>query len=466
MSKAKFKRKTERFDLRYKDYIRKSVYQNTISNIKEAKKKDESYDKDLTKHMTTFESSNQTIIGSHLFRMLFEARKDPEFYAKNRLNTLKTLFNFVSENNNWYDLWLTFMQINKSLYEQSTIESHQLHTELIDMFRMYIPYPNFIHGISNNTYTPIFKRPTFYVTKPLISYYENKNAFGRKKTKQVEPQQYLTAEIFSYLSKSYGLYNSDNMDLFAENSIVYDDIPTLILPRSIGTLDDLVSVINQYRKFTINPNGVVIDCYNTGEVDQVILYEQNNYLIWKVHFNKIGWILDNRGLLINDLSGSEYSGYFSPEYIPSSIYSVHSDFVDFEFRLYEFILECYADIVCGIDIVNKRFNREALNMGTLEIKDDDDNIKFEESVGFRYIPRKIYNSAKHKSIEDNQDMQIEIKKYFVSGHLRKLPNNQIPSKEAVEHANEYGIDIPKGYTFVRPYESGEEKIRTHYIKRL
>jgi len=43
--------------------------------------------------------------------------------------------------------------------------------------------------------------------------------------------------------------------------------------------------------------------------------------------------------------------------------------------------------------------------------------------------------------------------HAVPGHLRRVKN--AASAEAVERAGEYGIAVPEGYAFVRPFRKGE-----------
>jgi hypothetical protein len=269
-------------------------------------------------------------------------------------------------------------------------------------------------------------------------------------------------EYAKYLSVAYGLYREDTLDLIAESAVPYDSIPTMAMPRELANYDDLVELITEERHYTMNRFGVVVDCYNTGDIDQVIMVEHEGFLIWKIHFKKPGWILDGKGELISDLRGAEYFGYFNPDFMPRSLFTAHTDFLEFEYQVYNFVLECYADIVCGSDAVNKRFGRSAVNMATVL---DNPVLAEGDVVGFRYTPRTVHAAAKKKAA-NQEEFEDEIKKYFISGHIRKLPEGHNASQEALALAAEFGIDLPRGHTFVRPYESGEEKIRTRYVKRL
>jgi hypothetical protein len=293
---------------------------------------------------------------------------------------------------------------------------------------------------------------------------ESPQSVGRKKKRELLTIQYQASEWIHYLTFAFGLYDMDNQDLLATNGLDYDKIENLELPRILADADDLIDFIEQKRKFTMNPHGVVIDCFNCGDIDRIILYERENFLLWKVHFKVPGIILDHKNTLTSDSRGAEYCGYFDSEFVPRSLFSSHTSFINFEFQLYSFLLECYADVICGSVEVNKKFSRDSRNIGALQLHEENKNSD-EEVIGFRYTPRRIYNQAASKA-KNRQQLDFELEKYFVSGHLRKLPSSHTASEDSKRHALEYGIDIPNGYTFVRPYSSKDEKIRTYYTKKI
>jgi len=43
--------------------------------------------------------------------------------------------------------------------------------------------------------------------------------------------------------------------------------------------------------------------------------------------------------------------------------------------------------------------------------------------------------------------------HAVAGHLRRVKKSANP--EAVERARQYGIEVPEGFTFVRPFKKGK-----------
>ncbi|SYX84582.1 hypothetical protein [Paenibacillus alvei] len=456
------KKKNNHFDLRYKNYIRKSVLDNSRRKIVDASKQDSEYDKIIKRHLTNYENTNQTIIGSQLFTLLYQARNETDIYMKTRIETLKAIYTFVQDNNAWYDLWKTVITIENHLFDEGIPIVGQMSSEIFDMFRLHSQYPKWIVGLKNRK-VPILKTPAFYITSGLLNLLENEQSIGRKKTRELRIIQYQSIELSTYHSYSFGIYSEDTLDLLPNNGIRYESIKTLEMPRELAKYDEISEFILEERQYTMNPNGAVIDCYNCGEIDQIEMVESEGYLIWKVHFKIPGYKLNHKGELIDDLAGMEYCGYFNPDYFPRSSLSEHSDFIDFEFRLYEFILECYADIVCGSNKLRKRFNRDVINVGTLEMMESPD--KVDSKMGIRITPRSIYKRIKEKT-KNKEQFEVEIKKYFIAGHIRKLPNNHFPSKEAVEHALEHGIELPKNYTFVRPYEVGDEKLRSYYIKKV
>ncbi|WP_424474966.1 hypothetical protein [Oceanobacillus kimchii] len=195
----------------------------------------------------------------------------------------------------------------------------------------------------------------------------------------------------------------------------------------------------------------------------VLLVEKEGYFLWKVHFSKDGYLMNHKGDLVEDHRGAEFSGYFTPQLIPRSTLSEHIDYLDFEMKIYEFILECYAEIVCGSDAINSQIDRDMLNVGAMKMKED--NEELDGRLGLRFITRNTYEKVRNSS-SNKKDYENEVNKYFVSGHIRKLPENHNPSKEAAISALEYGVELPNGYTFVKPYESGDEKLRTRLVKTI
>ncbi|MBU8732549.1 hypothetical protein KM915_21095 [Cytobacillus oceanisediminis] len=459
---SKFTKKKNGFPIRYKHYVQRSVSDNTKRTIM-YKKKNEHADKHLNHHMLTYENVNQTIIGSYIFKLIYDSGNNPEVYRSERIGLLNKIFQYAASNQAWYDLWKTFMMIEEHVYTNHGVIDHQVSTEKLDMFRLNLPYSKVIVGLKNER-VPILETPPFYLTENALNYIENNKSVGRKKSREMFTIQTQTAEFSHYLAYSFGLYRESHMDLLSRNGLSNDVVASIQFPRKLTDTDTLIEFIQHNRHFTMNPNGVVIDCFNCGDIEQVILFEQEGYLLWKVIFKQKGVKLNQRGDLVEDGIGAEYCGYFSPSFFPRSNFSEHITHLEFETSVYDFVLECYADIVCGASLINKKFKRDIVNLSALEMQESHVN-KEKEKMGLRFIPRKTHNNIQ-ATTTTKEEYEREIKKYFISGHLRRLPDGHFPSKDAISHALEFGIELPENHTFVRPYETGEEKLRSHYVKKL
>lgn len=457
---SKFVKIKSGFPIRYKQFIRHSVAYRTKKTIQD-RKNQKAFNENLNDHLLTYQNVNQTIIGSFLFKLLHDSLNNPEVYQNERLIVLKEMYIYVEQNKAWYDLWKTLKLVEEHVIQKKGVIAHQVAIELEDMMRLNISYPKILMGL-NHDGTPILGVPPFYLTEKTLNYIENRQSAGRKKGREQYNINTQTSEFFSYLTHSFGLYQGSHMDLLAQNGVSNETVPTIKFPRKLAETDKLIDFIEKNRHFTMNPNGVVIDCYNCGDIDQVILFEQEGYVLWKVIFEQKGIKMHQKGDLVEDGSGAEYCGYFSPSFYPRSTFSEHITFIDFEYGVYDFVLECYADVVCGASLINKKFQRDVVNMGTMHMQEEEQD---DGKMGLRFVPRKIHNQAKEK-VKTKVDYEKEIKKYFIAGHVRRLPENQSPSKEAIAHAHEFGIELPKNYTFVRPYETGEEKVRSYYTKKL
>ncbi|TDF95210.1 hypothetical protein [Paenibacillus piri] len=342
--------------------------------------------------------------------------------------------------------------------------SDQLFSEMYDLFRITSVHPKWISGVNSQGH-PFWRTLPVFITNQLITFLElSAEGVGRKKSREFVTHQYLAATIDKYMAIAFGLYNDDTLDLLPYALLHTGHMERYSNPRTIGQWHVLCELIDNDRKYTINPHGVVIDCYNAGEVDQIILVEQDGYILFKVHYSNPGVLIDNKGIMVDSSTGADFCGYFTPTLLPQSYFLQCSDEVAFEFDLYSFILECYADIVCGSESVNRRFRkRDVINKGIVEMTEESESDS--HKLGIRFIPRNIHRKIQ-TGTQNKAEYDLELKKYFVTGHIRKLPNGHSASREAISHASEYGIDLPQGFTFVKPYESGEEKVRTHYIKRV
>lgn len=456
---------------RYKKYVETSVMGNTTNNISELKNKGEQYEKELKNHLTTFKSNNETMIASYIYSLLLDACFNTSKYKQDRINTLKELYKFLDNNHSWAELSSVYSHIYKTALINGNIPTNQLQNELMDMFRLHLPYRKVIGGVDSKKNQPILIDSPFYLTKDLLTHIENPFSTGRKKSRELEAIKHQVAEIYIYTSQHFGIYDETTIDLLPTNGLKHTDIPTIQLPRTLGELEDMTDFIEKNRRYTLNPNGVVVECFNCGDIDRIVFIEKNKTLLWKVFFNKPGTVINKKEDIVDDVNEAEFSGHFDLGLIPHSTFSGHNSYIDFEFTLYPFLLECFAEIACGAESLSKVFGeRNMINVGTIQSMEEESDIRLDVSegqVGIRLTPRHVFNVAKSNSDGTKQGLNKELDRYFISGHLRKLPKTHSSSQDALLHAMEYGIDIPDGYTFVRPYSNNQEdKIRTVYLKRI
>ena len=76
---------------------------------------------------------------------------------------------------------------------------------------------------------------------------------------------------------------------------------------------------------------------------------------------------------------------------------------------------------------------------------------------YTFIPRFRYDLSNYadRPRAISHQARVTLSPHLVSGHLRKLPDGWNVSDQAIQHAQEFGIHLQDGYTFVRPHERGE-----------
>lgn len=82
----------------------------------------------------------------------------------------------------------------------------------------------------------------------------------------------------------------------------------------------------------------------------------------------------------------------------------------------------------------------------------------------RYIPRVRYDLSAYEGTDSkiSEEVRITLSPHLVSGHLRRLPEGHKPSEQAKQHAQDFGITLAPGHTFVRPHRKNEvEQMRTY-----
>lgn len=427
-----------------------------------------------------YNNVNSQIIGSMLSTLIYKANKEPDEYIKNRYSYLKDIAELVKKENAYKELF-DFIKAQFDLWFDAVASNFQINQELMEIVDILTPFNSMLVGLDNNI--PVFLPSKFPYTQYFIGRIRYLPPIEQWTRKQYEilNQNYTRSDISNYMTSSFGFYNSECIDMIPNNCVNLDYFKLhLKLPRQLFTVEELIKIIKEKKKYIMNKNGVVVDCYNAGDIETIIFYQSEDVLLYKVIFKQKGWVVNDKGRLVDDINGGEYTGFFSIDCFDknytdnngcSFIESYLGEFVEYIDVVYNlecFVLECYGDIVCGTDYhnvltINEKLDtsNEILYNNEIEDNEIEEYFKGNNKIGIRYTPLNMYNEGKKSN---SRSSKVTREKYFVTGHLRKLTDEQTASEDAKQNALEYGINIPNGYTFVRPYYSGIEKIRTHYTK--
>jgi hypothetical protein len=416
---------------------------------------------------------NGQIIGSELSTLIYKACKEPENYIRNRFYYLKDIAETIKRENTYTELFEFIKNYHKRGIQMLRI-SFQIQQEIGEIIGLITPFNTSLVGLDNGN--PIFTPSKFPYTSYFLGKINNLPPINKwnKKHHEIMHQNYARSNINNYMYLTFGFYDNNCLDLVPQNSVnlkwFKNDIK---LPRMLFEVEELIDIIKENKKYVMNKNGVVVDCYNAGDIETIIFYENRGMLLYKVIFTVKGWIGNDKGRLVNDVNGGEFTGIIALDNFRKDneeigqIYSILSSidvYIEKSYNIESFVLECYADIVCGKGYAksnNLDNSSEILYNSNLDDNDIENYFKEQNRVGIRYTPLSMYNEGVKNSARSSKKTR---EKYYVTGHLRKLPTGATTSYEAKQNALEYGIDIPEGYTFVRPHYSGLESIRTHYTK--
>ena len=84
------------------------------------------------------------------------------------------------------------------------------------------------------------------------------------------------------------------------------------------------------------------------------------------------------------------------------------------------------------------------------------------SKEYIFIPRFRYALASNRSASEvSHSVRVRLSPHLVSGHLRLLREGHRASDGALAQAPEFGLQVPNGYTFVRPHERGSDEDLMH-----
>lgn len=129
-------------------------------------------------------------------------------------------------------------------------------------------------------------------------------------------------------------------------------------------------------------------------------------------------------------------------------------------------VKAFAYLLCG-SVVRDFWVLEARSRGRVYQKRTE---KKRERVGhgkdrklvvtkdYTFIPRFRYTLegiGQEIATPEARQVRVSLSPHIVSGHFRKLPDGWNVSEQAKAHAEEFGLNLADGYTFVRPHKRGE-----------
>lgn len=370
-------------------------------------------------------------------QQLLDAKLDQEDYLKNRFNRIKSITEFVLENNllrEWIDL---AMAMEESIQEFSIANAYM--TEILDTWvYMERKLNGTLIGITSDGKPLTVKNPFGDWDIPLIHLHHRLD-------RGLVSQEELT-ERMNQLSENFNVERNENIwtierfqlipfinertvhilpDKIALNYASPDWTP-LGMPLPVDVYKDAI----KKRTYMIGKKGAKVNVFGSTDIEEVYFMEdidQNNELVMIYRFNVREY--------------GEFTGYYRPK--RDVFFSPYAKTTDphLHNELEPLILGIYAHIIG-------------------EPQDDEMIYEYEGSdskigkiISFSFQASTLYGS--HQGSDGKKGSQ---RPHLRSFAIRKLGEDREASDEAKQRAREYGIELQEGYTFVRSYAVGKSKV--------
>lgn len=403
---------------------------------------------------------------------LFNRLAEPDQIGFFRLIEEKSIIQDVVDFANWQTsqkvettevnsyLYLSCQIYVSSLYQEEKNPNLKPSIEIMDFFRICLYLPTMMvqykkqklavarHSQSN---TLIFS--SIKMAMPTIQYFANKSTkFPFEANLLVgQPEKFIRHMISGYFVFPLltMVATLDEGDLRLVPSVWQHS--SLIEHREIPLIDehfqDQLDFLETHRKYALPIEGVEIICKNYGDIRSVYLKEKEyrHFENLRSLFAKITFSDNTEDLIAISLTQASIliSSYHD-------IYELQED------RYASVVLKLFIDFVCSrpqeqfIHAKNKRIGFRYI-----------DAQKDRESI--IYLPRSVAGHT-HQQLHSINKGTSPIP-HFVRGHLRKLPPHRQASAQAKQLARSFGFDLPRGYTFISPYETGKSKTNMMETKR-
>ena len=148
----------------------------------------------------------------------------------------------------------------------------------------------------------------------------------------------------------------------------------------------------------------------------------------------------------------EFSGFFNTR--THMFYSIfeNTNFAETHDSVENFILENYYFLTCNF-IINRKKNYAMRQVENLEKE-----FYYPEQPLVKYQYQRKKQPGTQGTFKNYNKNTYVMERKSVSGYIRKLPDNQHASNEAIAYAQQLGYDLPLDMTYVRPFQK--------YVRRL
>jgi hypothetical protein len=379
-------------------------------------------------------------------KLLVMCKVNYEAYKKHRRSAHLEIVKFIEENQlrrQWVELChLLIGNINNSTALNALV------SEMMETWMTFTwEKDTFCMGLSKDN-TEWYEEPQYYgdyddgIYKMLSDFRSHRMS----EKKFLAQQENLSHEIFLiqrneqyYTVASFhmvALINNRTRCILPKTWISHyeDNMPTL---RQYKTTDYYKEML-QHRKYLIDRKGVTVHLKNANIYDEVLFMEDLTYDGRTVMLYKLTTEFDEStmGYFLPD-TGEFFTAYKYVGEDPSSHLAMEN-----------FILELYTDLTCDLPKENKRL------YSLKETADFDDPNLNRTNI---YVQYQVYTPpAEGTGRKRRGGKQKSHERIYTT---RKLREGMKASEEALERAKEYGIEVPDGETFVRPYWVGINQVR-------
>ncbi len=253
----------------------------------------------------------------------------------------------------------------------------------------------------------------------------NINSEEHEDIKYILEEQGITREMFQ-LTPFIG---ESTMDIHAEPYFL-DFIHGIDIREINIDREELKEKIRQRRKSVLPFEGLIAKINNCGIIDRVLFKE-------RIYNNKLFLLFK-----IKTLNREYTSGFCEIDRgVEFTVWSESSGEV-FHNNVLNLIIAIYYMVVFG--------ERQIEDVRDIEIVNDFDEQKDNIEV---ILLEKVYSKEKGESEKRYKNMEeYLVDKSEISCFVRKLPEGQVASKEAMERARKVGYILKEGETFVSPHK--------------